>query len=261
MPTEVCSGMIGAVAGDIIGFHLRGRVGLRDVPDLLRSASGVTEHGVASFAVAAAIMDDLDLSVALRAFARRHPRRSVIGNCLDWSLGNGVGAYGQWCGGAPFRVAAAGWLAADKTEARAVAQRLAAISLGGPACAEATAAVAVAVLAARSDEHPACGSEAENPGPAGRSEDAQGDRTTVVDAALMAAFAADSWEAAVQSAVGFPGDARGFACIAGAVAEARLGIPSKVEAAVHLHLAGAPDLREVLSRFQARREKMRARRA
>jgi ADP-ribosyl-[dinitrogen reductase] hydrolase len=155
--------------------------------------------------------------------------------------------------------AAVRWLAADAAEADTLAAAQASVSHDQPDAIAAAQAVARAVLALsrgapvealRSDLERAFGYGLRpETALAGGGFDVSAAGT--VPAALAAALDADDWEGAVRRAVGFGDDADTLACIAGAVAEARHGIPTQIAARSRAYLGA--DLLAVLDRFEARR--------
>lgn len=251
--------MIGAIAGDIIGSRFEGHP--RPPADfaLFHGDCRFTDDTVCTLAVAEALMDAADIAATLRAFVRRHPRRGYGGMFVAWAMDDAAPAYGSWGNGAPMRTSAAGWLAADEAEADALAAAQAAVSHDHPDAVAGAQAVARAVLALRRGTpveavrgalERAFGYDlAPGVALAGGGFDVSAAGT--VPAALAAAFEADDWEGAVRRAVGLGGDTDTLACIAGAVAEARHGVPEAIAARSRDHLT--EDLLAVLDRFEARR--------
>jgi ADP-ribosyl-[dinitrogen reductase] hydrolase len=197
-----------------------------------------------------------DFAATLRAFVRRHPARGYGGMFVAWALDDAAPAYGSWGNGAPMRTAAVGWLAADEAEADALAAAQAAVSHDHPEAVAAAQAVSRGVLAlrrgaaveeVRSGLARAFGYDLRSEiALAGGGFDVSAAGT--VPAALAAAFEAENWEGAVRLAVGLGGDTDTLACIAGAVAEARYGVPPAIAAQARDHLSA--DLLAVLDRFE-----------
>lgn len=253
--------MIGGIAGDIVGSRFEG--GPPPPPDfeLFHPACRFTDDTVCTVAVAAAIMDGSDFTFTLKDFVRRHPHRGYGGMFLDWALSEHAEGYGSWGNGAPMRVAAVGWLAVDGGDADRLAAAQAEASHGHPNAVAAAQAVARAILAFRSGVRVEAVREAirdrfgydlrPETALAGGGFDVSAAGTA--PAALAAAFEATDWEHAVRTAVGLGGDTDTLACIAGAVAEARFGVPGPIAARARGYLTA--DLVDVLERFEREAEK------
>lgn len=247
--------MLGAVAGDIIGSRFEGQPAPRPGFALFHPDCRFTDDTVCTVAIAAALMGDRDYARALRAFVRRHPDRGYGGMFRRWAHTDHAPPYGSWGNGAPMRVAAVGWLAADEAEARDLAAAQSAVSHDHPDAIAGAQAVALAILRARRG----------TPVPALRErivrafgydlrpETALAARGFDVSAAgtvppaLAAAFEAPDWESAVRTAVGLGGDTDTLGCIAGAVAEAVHGLPSDLARRARAYLT--EDLDAVVTRF------------
>lgn len=251
--------MIGAIAGDIIGSRFEGHAAPPEGFDLFHPACRFTDDSVCTLAVADAIMHDTDFADTLRAFVRRHPDAGYGGMFLRWALSDDAPAYGSWGNGAPMRVAAVGWLAADRDECDRLAAAQARVSHDHPDAVTAAQAVAGAILALRRGDAVAalrqdltarCGYDL-RPEVALRGGGFDVSAAGTVPAALAAAFETPNWEGAVRCAVGLGGDTDTLACIAGGVAEAIHGVPEPVAARTYAHLSD--DLRDVFDRFARRR--------
>jgi len=251
--------MLGAIAGDIAGSRFEGD---RHPPAdfaLFAPGCGFTDDTVCCLAVADAILSGADFAGTLRAFVRRHPDAGYGGMFAGWARDEGAGPYGSWGNGAPMRVAAVGWLVASEAEADRLAAAQAAVSHDHSSAVAGAQAVARAILALRlGAETDAVGDRiaaafgydldpavALAPGPVGISAQA------TVPPALAAALTCDSWEAAVRRVIALGGDTDTVACIAGAVAEARHGLPDGIAATARGYLSA--DLRCVLERVEAAR--------
>lgn len=252
--------MIGAIAGDIVGSRFEGRAAPPAGFELFHDDCRFTDDTVCTLAVAAAIMDDSDFAITLKDFVRRHPQRGYGGMFLEWAFSACGEGYGSWGNGAPMRVASVGWLVSDGDDAARLAAAQAEVSHNHPDAIAAAQAVARAILACRSgvpveavrtairdrfgydlDPESALSRGGFDVSAAG-----------TVPAALTAAFEARSWEEAVRTAVRLGGDTDTLACIAGAVAEARHGVPPEIADRARSYLT--PDLKEVLERFERKAE-------
>jgi len=250
--------MLGAIAGDIIGSRFEGHPAPPTGFALFHPDCRFTDDSVCTLAVADALLGDRDFAGRLRVFVRRHPDRGYGGMFIDWASRDDAPAYGSWGNGAPMRVAAVGWLAADEVEALDLAAAQAAVSHNNPAAIAAAQAVALAILLLRQGVPPATvrqriverfGYDLTPEGALTRGGFDVSAAGTVAPA-LAAAFEARDWESAVRTAVCLGGDADTLACIAGAVAEAIHGLPAAIAEKARHHLAD--DLRAVLARFEAR---------
>jgi ADP-ribosylglycohydrolase len=250
--------MIGAIAGDIIGSRFEGHRAPPAGFELFHRDCRFTDDTVCTIAVADAIMREADIATTLRAFVRRHPDAGYGGMFLRWAFADDAPAYGSWGNGAPMRVAAVGWLAANVSEADAVAATQAEVSHNHPHAVTAAQAVARVILALREgrsvpelrtwigetwgyDLRPEVAL-------VGGGFDVSAAGT--VPPALAAAFESADWEDAVRTAICLGGDTDTLACIAGAVAEAIHGVPEEIAARAREHLT--EDLSHVLDRFTAR---------
>lgn len=251
--------MIGAIAGDIAGSRFEGGLAPGRGFDLLAPECRFTDDTVCTLAVADAVMRDEDFAGTLKAFVRRHPERGYGGMFLRWALSEQASGYGSWGNGAPMRVASIGWLAEDGAEADRLASAQASVSHDHPDAVAGAQAVARTILAFRAQVD-AEAIRARLAADFGYDLDPRRalmgggfdiSAAGTVPPALAAAFGSDSWEDAVRTAIGLGGDTDTLACIAGAVAEARHGVPEAIAERARSHLT--PDLLEVLDRFEARR--------
>jgi ADP-ribosyl-[dinitrogen reductase] hydrolase len=247
--------MLGAIAGDIIGSRFEGHPAPPPGFTLFHANCRFTDDTVCTLAVANALLGERDFAASLRAFVRQHPDRGYGGMFIRWALTDDAPAYGSWGNGAPMRVAAVGWWAADDAEAIDLASVQAAVSHDHPAAIAAAQAVALAILQCRKGVPPAVVREriVANFGYDLSPESALArggfdvSAAGTVPPALTAAFEAPDWESAVRTAVCLGGDTDTLACIAGAVAETIHGVPPVIETTARDYLT--EDLRAVLERF------------
>lgn len=167
-------------------------------------------------------------------------------------------AYGSWGNGAPMRVAAVGWLGANEDEVLKLAAAQAAVSHDHPDAIAAAQAVALAIFLLRRS---VAAEEVQDRLAADFGYDLTPERAlarggfdvsaaATVPAALVAAFVTADFEAAIRTAVGLGGDTDTLACITGAVAEARHGLPKSIAEAAGSRLTS--ELLSVLDRFWAK---------
>jgi ADP-ribosylglycohydrolase len=249
--------MLGAIAGDIIGSRFEGHPAPPRGFSLFHADCLFTDDSVCTLAVAEALMGDGNFARSLRAFVRRHPNRGYGGMFIDWALSDDAPAYGSWGNGAPMRTSAVGWLAPDEVGVLKLAAAQAAVSHDHPDAMHAAQAVALAVFLLRNGAAPQSvrdrlGAEFRydlRPATALSRRGFDVSAAGTVAPALAATFAAEDWESAVRTVIHLGGDTDTLACITGAVAEARFGLP--VEIAETAKRLLTPDLMAVVERFEA----------
>lgn len=246
--------MLGAIAGDIIGSRFEGR----DPPgrdfELWHPHCRFTDDSICTIAIAHALLGDRDYAASLRSFVRRHRHRGYGGMFRNWAAEDDAPPYGSWGNGAPMRVAAIGWFAADETEALELAEAQSAVTHNHPDAIVGAQAVALAILLGRQGEPPVAirARIVEHFGydlaPATALKPGIFDVSAsgTVPPALTAVCETRSWEDAVRTAVALGGDADTLGSIA--VAEAVHGLPADVAQTARGYLTD--DLAEVLARFE-----------
>ena len=254
--------MLGAIAGDVIGSVWEGRLrNPRDVP-LFTTRSAFTDDTVCTIAVAEWILSGAgdDLATIMRGWVRRYPGAGYGGLFVRWAISRGSGPYGSWGNGGAMRAAPCGWAGQDKAEVLDLAARSARITHDHPQGVNGAQALALAVFLARSgasqdiirDEissrfgyDPTRDPEALRPT---HKFDVSAAGTLPV--ALSCALHAVDFEEAMRHAIWLGGDTDTIACIAGAVAEALLGLPAEIGHEARARL-DAP-VRAVADRFEER---------
>ena len=252
--------MIGALLGDIVGSVYEGHpLKTPDFP-LLGPASTFTDDSVLTCATAEVLLDGGDYAEAYRRYYRAYPERGFGGRFRQWAARDDAGPYGSFGNGAAMRVGPVGWAREDLAAVYAEAAASAAVSHDHPEGVRGAQATAGAVFLARTGADAATLRErlsadfgydldrtlaAIRPG-YGFDVSCQGS----VPEALIAALEAADYEGAVRGAVSLGGDADTQACIAGAVAEARWGVPGPLRQAALARLD--PALAAVVRRFEAR---------
>ncbi len=250
--------MLGAIAGDIIGSVYEDKnIKSTEFP-LFCEDSRFTDDTVLTVAVAAAIMEGREYTVALRDFGRRYPHVGYGSFFLKWLFSPEAGPYQSYGNGSAMRVSPIGFAFSSLEKVEAEARRSAMVTHDHPEGIKGAQAVAAAVFLARR------GSSKEEiysyltrrfaynleqtleeirPG---YSFDAtcQGS----VPQALIAFLAATDYEDAVRKAISLGGDSDTLACIAGGIAQAYYRhIPKYI---VEETLERLPaDLRDVVWRF------------
>ncbi|MBI4968697.1 MAG: ADP-ribosylglycohydrolase family protein [Rhodospirillales bacterium] len=230
--------MMGALAGDMIGAPYEGR----DPPEgdfpLFGPGSVFTDDSVLSVAVAEALMETQDFAAALKRWARRYPDAGYGPRFKDWAFGRSASAPASWGNGAAMRVAPVGWAADSEDEALEGARASARPSHDHPDALAGAEGVALAIVLARRGETPDAIRAAlaarfgwTLPAALDRIPTSKGFDTaarTTVPPAVACALAGADWEQAVRAAVRLGADADTQGAIAGAVAEARFGLPDAV---------------------------------
>ncbi len=258
--------MLGAIAGDLIGspfeHHPTKAV---DFP-LFSPGSRVTDDSVLTCAVAAAILQATadgerpDYGAAILTFARRWPHAGYGGNFGRWFRGDDPRPYGSFGNGSAMRASPIGWAWDRVDDVLREAERSAAVSHDHPEGIKGAQSVALGVLLARTG--------ADNATIRGELSRRFGyDLARTVDdirpayhfdvtcqgsvpEAILCFLEAQGWEDAARLAVSLGGDADTQACIAGALAEARWGVPDAVVAEVFARVPH--ELGAVITAFRAR---------
>lgn len=228
--------MLGAIAGDICGSSWEGAACPKERFELFGYGSAFTDDTVCTVAVANALLNNLDMAKELKAWTNRYPNRGYGGRFIDWAQSD-MGPYNSFANGGAMRVAPAGLLATSLEDAEALSDRTAEVTHNHPEGMRGARAIAGAIWLAHQglsaqqlreqltqrygyDLSPTVARLAENFGFTVLAEE-------TVPMALIAALEATSWADAVANAVAIGGDADTLACMAGAVAEARFGLPAE----------------------------------
>ncbi|MFN7026861.1 MAG: ADP-ribosylglycohydrolase family protein [Pseudorhizobium sp.] len=254
--------MIGAIAGDIIGSRFEGQAAPPKEFQLLHPSCRFTDDTVCTLAVAEALMQEpRDFAASLRTYVRRYPGAGYGALFFRWATTNSS-AYGSWGNGAPMRTSAVGWLSSSLNDVLRLSEEQASVTHDHPDAVAASQAVALSIFCLRSGEDPAqlrhhletrFGYQLD-PAVALVSDGFQIAAKAAVTPSLCAALTASSWKDAVRRVIALGGDTDTLACITGAVAEARFGVPQDV--AAYACNALPSDLLAVLDAFRRRRAVM-----
>jgi ADP-ribosylglycohydrolase len=251
--------LFGAILGDIAGSPYEARPVKNPEITLFTPESIITDDTVMSVATAEALLTDGDYVAAYRRWGRRHPNAGYGALFQRWILNDEAGPYGSWGNGGAMRVSPVGVARSDWSAVLAEAERSAAVTHDHPDGVAAAQAVAGAVFLARQGEGPGgirrtlegqfaydlSGTVASRREQHGADVSATGS----VPLALVAALEAQGFEEALRLAISLGGDADTQACIAGAIAAARFGVP---EALLDRARERIPeDLLTVVDRFEA----------
>lgn len=227
-------GVIGAIAGDIIGSIYEHRPIKTKSFALFAPACTFTDDTVLTVAVADAVMNGSDYARALR----RYPARGYGSSFGDWARSGDPNPYGSFGNGSAMRVSPVAYAFDVLDAVIAEAARSAEVTHNHPEGVKGVHAVAAAVWLARQQANKAdirdyiertfgydlSGSvDAIRPGYT-FDVSCQGS----VPAALVSFLDACDYEDAVRNAISLGGDADTLACIAGAVAGAYYGVPEHI---------------------------------
>ncbi len=258
--------MRGAILGDIIGstyeFH---PYKSKDFP-LFNEGSDFTDDTVCTVALGLALLDQLNPAETLHDFCKRYPHRGYGGMFRRWIRSDDPQPYHSFGNGAAMRVSNAALLATSFEDAIANASLITAITHNHPeglkGAYATTAAIWWAFEGKSSNEIRQFITEKYNYD-LSRSVDEVREVCTFnetcqisVPEALICALEATDFIDAIRNAVSIGGDADTQAAIAGAVAEARFGIPNEWIEKLDYYLS--EELNTILLRLYAQHAKLRA---
>ncbi|MFN7915613.1 MAG: ADP-ribosylglycohydrolase family protein [Vicinamibacterales bacterium] len=255
------AGLIGAIAGDVIGsVHEHSATRQTRFP-LFAPMSRFTDDTVLTVATADAILSGTPYDVAYRAFGRRHPNAGYGATFRQWMLDDSRGPYNSFGNGSAMRVSPVGLAFGSADEVLHEAERSAAVSHNHPEGIKGAQAVALAVFRARMGTSKAdIRLELEERFQYDLSRRIADIRRAYswdvscqgsVPEAIIAFLDSASVEHAIRLAVSLGGDADTQAAIAGGMALAFYGeLPLSIVASVRSRLT--PDLLDVVDAFDAR---------
>ena len=239
--------MIGAIVGDIAGslyeFH---NIKTRDFTlfaDYLGRRARPTDDSVMTLAVAQALCDAAEEPSALQAsairrmqeFGRRYPYAGYGGAFRRWLANPAPHPYNSWGNGAAMRVSACGWAGRSLDEALAFSDAVTGVTHNHPEGIKGARAVTAAIFLLRTgtpsndvlshirENYYALDFTLDEIRPDYEFDvSCQGS----VPQAIEAFFEAEDFESTIRNAISIGGDSDTIAAIAGAVAEAKWGVPS-----------------------------------
>jgi ADP-ribosylglycohydrolase len=232
-------GMIGAIAGDVIGSVHEGAVTKTKRFPLFTSESCFTDDTVMMSAVADVLLSDGNYTKTFHRYFHAYPDVGYGQQFKLWCELRRTKPYNSWGNGSAMRVAPIGLAFDHLKDVLAEAERCACVTHNHPEGVRGAKATAAAVFLARS--RPVDKSEISSyiqtefgydlDVPLKRVR-----RTFLFDLscagtvpwALRAFLEADGYEDAVRNAISLGGDADTLACIAGAVAGAYYGVPRAI---------------------------------
>lgn len=234
--------MLGAIAGDIIGsVYEKHNLRRKDFAPLFHSRARFTDDTVCIVAVADALLHGRSPVEALQDWGQRYEHVGGWGQRFAlWLVDDHPQPYGSWGNGGAMRVAASALLADSLDEALSLAHSVTVVTHNHPEGLRGALATAAAIWWALQgkDSDSIRAQVTERFGydlkttvdairPGYRHSEAAQDS---VPQALVCALEAVSYEDAVRNAVSIGGDSDTIAAIAGAVAEARFGLPPEIAA-------------------------------
>lgn len=249
--------MLGAIIGDLVGSPFEGGACRDWTANLRQAESEFTDDTVLTIAVAESLLEQHDVALTLRTWTRRYPNRGYGGAYLKWALTDDAKPFQSYSNGGAMRVSPVALAASTLSEAIELATYTASPTHGHEEGLRGANALAAAIYLARTGEsvddirmciantfgyglNQSVAQRAETFGFSTLAED------TVPDA-LTAALEATSFEHALRNALYIGGDSDTIACMAGAVAEARFGIPAGYQAFLAEKIPG--EMLRVLNRL------------
>lgn len=232
--------MLGGIAGDIIGSAYEKRnYRAKDFEPLFHQRARFTDDTVCIVAVADALVNSIPPAKALQDWGRRYWENGGWGQRFAlWLADDDPKPYGSWGNGGAMRVGPAALLARSLDEALELAHYVTAVTHNHPEGVKGAQATSASIYLARLGK-----SVTEIRNEIGRRFDY--DLSATVDQirpgyrhseaahrsvpqALVCAFEASDFEDAIRNAISIGGDSDTIASIAGAVAEARFGLPEAI---------------------------------
>ena len=250
--------MLGAIIGDIVSSVYESHPIKTKVFPFFAGNRFFTDDSVCTVAVADILLHDLPPAETLQKWCQRYSRCGYGGNFRCWIYADPPEPYDSYGNGAAMRVSAAAFLNRDDLAAAlAAADKVTEITHNHPEGMKGARATTHAIWLAFHGENPSdirqvitteYGYDLTKTVDEIRpdyffDETCQG----TVPQAITCALESVSYEDAVRNAISLGGDADTLAAIAGAIAEARHGIPDEIKKqAEDRYLTEAPDMLEVL---------------
>ena len=261
--------MYGAIIGDMVGSPYEFDQGrkVKDFGPLFIKKSVFTDDSVMMIAVAEALMDvgpdaaEKEIKPAvvksMQKWGRKYPDAGYGGRFIGWLAERDPKPYGSWGNGSAMRVSAAGWLYDSIERTREVARWTAEVTHNHPEGINGAEATASAIYLARngsSKEEIKKYIIAEFGYDLSRTCDeirptyhhVESCQETVPEA-ITAFLEGNDFEDVIRTAVSLGGDCDTLTCIAGGIAEAFYGIPTKLIPEC-LHRV-TDDIKEVIKSF------------
>jgi ADP-ribosylglycohydrolase len=222
--------MLGAIAGDVIGSVYESQPIKTTQFQLFSPGSTYTDDSVLTMAIADAILNDIDYSVALKQWGCQYPNAGYGGKFYRWLFTPDSGPYNSWGNGAAMRVSPIGFAFESLDEVLHQARNSAAVTHNHPEGIKGAQAVATAIYLARTGKSKAeikqeirtrfaynVDQRLDEIRPQYRFDvSCQGS----VPQSIIAFLESYDYEDAVRKAISLGGDSDTMACIAGGIAQA-----------------------------------------
>ena len=237
--------IIGDLAGSIYEFGQIKSVSPVQVNNVIEPNSFISDDSVLTIAIADAILNKKDYSVALREWGKKyvdyHPdfepyfKTSFSPNFIKWILGDGQGTSSG--NGAMMRVSPVGYLFDTEEDVIKNAKLATIPSHNSEDSIIAATLVSLIIFYARNgmkkdDIIKKLNIDLREP----KIEKFNYTCADTVDVCLYSLFNSNSFEEAIRTAISFGGDTDTNACIIGSMAEAMFGIPEKFKEEMMSHL-------------------------
>lgn len=251
-------GLLGAIAGDIIGSVYEFSPQKSTNFPLFSAASQFTDDSVLTIAIADAILSGRSYLDCVHSYAREYPGRGYGGYFLSWIYSDNPQPNNSFGNGSAMRVSAVGWAFETTEEVLREAEASAAITHNHPEGIKGAQAVALAIFRARTGSSKAeirqeiferfgydLSPTLEEIRPTYRfNETCQ----ETVPQAIIAFLESEDFEDAIRKAVSLGGDADTLAAITGSIAEAFYGsVPGEIITEIQQRLPG--ELWQVVEAF------------
>jgi len=230
--------MLGAIVGDIVGsIYEFNNHKSKDFP-LFQDRCEFTDDTILTIATADALIDGWDFSSKYRSYGKRYPS-SYGGYFRNWIYDETAGPYNSFGNGSAMRVSPVAWFEDREHRVMELAKRSAEVTHSHPEGIRGAQATAMAILWARKGKTPAeivrdievmFGYDISTPIDEIRTYyefdvTCQG----TVPEALRCFLEASDFEDAIRNAISIGGDSDTLAAITGSIAEAKWGVPEKIE--------------------------------
>ncbi|MCR5026731.1 MAG: ADP-ribosylglycohydrolase family protein [Methanobrevibacter sp.] len=237
-------GIIGAIAGDIIGSTREFRpIKTKDFR-LFDSYSGFTDDTVMTLAIASWLIEDKTSNETLisevKKFGLEYPNAGYGRMFLNWLNQDNPESYGSWANGSAMRVSPVAWVADSLSETQRLAEMSANVTHSHPEGVKGALATADAIFLARTGsskeeikEHVeySYGYDLSR-----KVDDIRPDYTFDVSCqgsvpeSIICFLQASDFEDTIRNAVSLGGDADTQAAIAGSIASAYWEVPAEISA-------------------------------
>jgi ADP-ribosylglycohydrolase len=254
-------GMLGAIAGDIIGsVYESTSIKSYDFP-LFEWYSSYTDDTVLTIAIADSILNSKDYASTLKEYGRSYPNAGYGGMFIDWLASNTLEPYNSFGNGSAMRVSPVGFAFDTLEEVLAQAERSAAVTHNHPEGIKGAQAVASAIYLARNGKKKDeikdyiestfsynLNQKLDDVRPGYRfDETCQGS----VPQSIIAFLESGNYEDAVRKSISLGGDTDTMGCITGGIAEAFYKvIPEYIISETKQRLD--PELLEIVDQFEDR---------